>query len=61
MKNDQQIDDLIDAGAGLLALPVEPDWKPSIRAHLAVTFRLARLIEDFPLPDDIEPAATFRA
>ena len=61
MKNDQQIDDLIDAGASLLALPVERAWKPSIRAHLAVTFRLARLIEDFPLPDDIEPAATFRA
>jgi len=61
MENVDEIDVLIDAGTSLLRLPVEPDWKPSIRAHLAVTLRLARLIEDFPLPDDIEPAATFRA
>jgi len=55
------LDDFIDAAAHALALPVEQAWKPAVRAHLEVTLKLARLIEDFDLPDQTEPAPVFKA
>ena len=51
----------IGAAAHALALPVEPAWKPAIRANLEVTLRLAASFADFPLPDDAEPAPVFVA
>jgi hypothetical protein len=58
---DEQLDALIEAGAAALALPIEPQWKPAIRANLAVTLRLADMVAEFPLPDDAEPAPVFEA
>jgi len=55
------LDDLITATADALALPIEPAWRPDIRTHLEVTLRLGKLVEDFALPDDAEPAPVFRA
>ena len=55
------LDELITAAAAALALPIDPAWRPAIRAHLAVTLRLARTVEDFALPDESEPAPVFRA
>jgi len=54
-------DALILASARALALPVDPAWVPMIRSNLEVTFRLAAVVGDFPLPDDAEPAPVFRA
>jgi hypothetical protein len=53
--------DYIDAVAKMLALPVEDAWKPAVRANLEVSLRLARLVEEFPLPDETEPANVFAA
>lgn len=55
------LDDYIIAAAKALNLPVEPSWQPSIKANLAVTLRLAALVEDFPLPDEAELAPVYRA
>lgn len=55
------LDDLIAAAAEALVLPVDPAWRPAVRAHLAVTLRFARLVEEFALPDESEPAPVFRA
>jgi hypothetical protein len=55
------LDDYIDAVAKALALPVEDAWKPAVRANLEVSLRLARLVDEFPLPDEIEPASVFAA
>jgi Protein of unknown function (DUF4089) len=55
------LDDLITAAADALALPIEPDWRPAIRTHLEVTLRHAKLVDDFELPDEAEPAPVFRA
>jgi hypothetical protein len=55
------LDQLIDAAAAALDLPVEPAWKPAVKANLRVTLRLAKLFGDFPLPDDAEPAPVFVA
>ena len=55
------LDDFIVAAADALALPIDPAWRPAVRQHLDVTLRFARLVEEFDLPDDAEPAPVFRA
>lgn len=55
------LDDYIDVAARMLALPVQAAWRPAIRANLEVSLRLARLVEEFPLPDETELASVFTA
>ena len=55
------LDNLTDASAAALALPIEPEWKPAIKANLAVTLRLANMVAEFALPDEAEPAPIFEA
>ena len=55
------LDRFVEAAAQALALPLDPAWKPMVKANLEVTLRLASLYADFPLPDDAEPAPVFKA
>jgi hypothetical protein len=55
------LDDYIDAVGTALALPINDAWKPAVRANLEVSFRLARLVDEFPLPDETEPASVYTA
>jgi len=55
------LDQIVDASAAVLGLAIEPAWKPEIRANLAVTLRLAAMVDEFALPDEAEPAPTFEA
>jgi 1-carboxybiuret hydrolase subunit AtzG-like len=55
------LDDYIDAVAKALGLPVENAWRPAVRANLEVSLRLARLVDEFVLPDEAEPASVFTA
>jgi hypothetical protein len=55
------LDRFIESTAQMLALPVEPAWKPAVRFNLEVTLSAAGLFADFPLPDDAEPAPVFVA
>ena len=55
------LDDLIDAAARALDLPVEPEWKPAVKANLAVTLRHGQAVAEFKLPDEAEPAPVFVA
>jgi hypothetical protein len=55
------LDDYIDALSRALALPIDDAWKPAVRANLEVSLRLARLVDEFPLPDETEPASVFAA
>ena len=55
------LDDYIDAVSKALALPVEAAWKPVVKANLEVSLRLARLVDEFALPDESEPASVFAA
>ena len=59
--NSDPLDDYIDALAKALALPIEDDWRPAVRANLETSLRLARLVDAFSLPDDTEPASVFTA
>jgi Protein of unknown function (DUF4089) len=55
------LDDFIVAAARVLALPLEPAWRPAIRANLEVTLRFAALVAELALPDEAEPAPVFTA
>jgi len=57
----EPLDDYIDAVAKALKLPIEDAWRPSIKANLDVSLKLAGLVDEFPLPDETEPASIFRA
>jgi hypothetical protein len=57
----EPLDDYIDAVSKALALPVEDGWRPAVRANLEVSLRLARLVDEFKLPDDTEPASVYSA
>ena len=55
------LDEYIDAVSKALALPVEDAWRPAVRANLVESMRLARLVDEFALPDEAEPASVFAA
>ena len=55
------LDNYIDAVSKALALPVDDTWKPAVRANLEVSLKLARLVDEFVLPDETEPASVFAA
>ena len=55
------LDDYIDAVSKALALPVEDAWRPAVKANLEFSLRIARLVDEFALPDETEPASVFAA
>jgi 1-carboxybiuret hydrolase subunit AtzG-like protein len=55
------LDSYINAAAQVLALPVEESWRPAVRANLDVSLKLARMVDEFALPDEAEPASVFAA
>jgi hypothetical protein len=59
--DEDQLDAAIEAGAQMLGLTIEPAWLPSVRANLEVSLRLGKLVDEFPLSDDHEPASIFKA
>ena len=60
-KTSDPLDDYIDAASKALGLPVDDAWKPAVKANLEVSLRLARLVDEFVLPDETEPASVFAA
>ena len=55
------IDDYLACVGKALGLPIDEAWLPAIRANLEVSLRMARLVDEFPLPDETEPASVFTA
>ena len=60
-KTSDPLDDYIDAVSKALGLPVDDAWKPAVKVNLEVSLRLARLVDEFVLPDETEPASVFAA
>ena len=52
---------LVTAGMQILALPIDPGWQAGIRLNLQILFIHSALVDEFPLPDETEPAPVFRA
>lgn len=61
MSDTTTLDDIIEASAAALAIPIDPAWLPAIRMNLEVAIRLAQAFDKFPLPDEAEPAPVFEA
>lgn len=61
MHDVQSLNALIDAGAAVLDLPIDPAWREAIRTHLDISLRHAKAVASFALPDETEPAPVFRA
>jgi hypothetical protein len=61
MNDVTELDAYIAAGTALLGIPVRPEWRDTIRQHLEISLELARVVLDFPLPDQAEPASVFIA
>ena len=59
--SEDSLDDYIDAAAKVLRLPVKEAWKPTVRANLEVSMRMARLVDEFAFSDEAEPASVFTA
>ncbi|WP_315757667.1 MULTISPECIES: DUF4089 domain-containing protein [unclassified Bradyrhizobium] len=57
----EPLDEYIDAVGRALALPIEDAWRPAIRANLEVSLKMAKLVDEFSLPDEAEPASVFTA
>jgi hypothetical protein len=55
------IDLLVTSSAKALGLSIDPAWQPGVTFNLRLILRLAALVDEFPLPDDAEPAPVFRA
>ena len=53
-------DALIDASLPLLGLSLPEGARPIVKLHLETAERLARLVADFPLDDESEPAPVYR-
>ncbi|CAN5357079.1 DUF4089 domain-containing protein [soil metagenome] len=57
----EPLDDYIAAAAKALGLSIDEGWKPDVRSNLDVTLKMARMVQEFPLPDEIEPASIYEA
>ena len=55
------LDKYIDAAAESLGLRIDPAWQPTVCINLDNTLKLARLVQEFPLPDESEPASIYEA
>ena len=55
------VDAMIAANAEALGLTLDPAWQASIKFNMQLVLRHAALVEEFPLPDDAEPAPVFHA
>ena len=55
------LDDYIAAAAKTLGLSIDEAWKPAVKANLDVSLKLARLVDEFALPDEAESASVFAA
>jgi len=55
------LDTHIDACAQALGVTIKPEWRPAVKANLAVSLTFARLVDEFELPDETEPANVFKA
>ena len=61
MTDPADLDAYIDAGTALLGISVRPEWRDAVRQHLAISFDLGRVVLEFPLPDEADPAPVFAA
>ena len=58
-ENDQ-IAEYVDRMANLIELPIDPEYCPGVVANMTRIAQVAQLVNEFPLPEDIEAATVFQ-
>jgi hypothetical protein len=58
--DDAALDAYIDAAPVLVGLVIDPAYRDGVKTHLRATAAAARLVLEFPLDDEAEPAPVFR-
>ncbi len=51
---------MLDAASVSLELTIAPEWREQVLFHMKLVGEAARLLNDFPLDDEIEAAPVFR-
>ena len=51
---------LLDAAAEVMRLDVQAEHRPGVLANLEVAIRMAKLVDNFTLDDEAEPAPVYR-
>ncbi len=51
----------VDAAAALTGMPIAPEHRPGVVVNMERIAAMAKLVMDFPLPDEVEPGPVFRA
>lgn len=54
------LDALIDAGTTLLGIDMQPQWRPAVRMHLAISLGHAETILSWQPDDHLDPAPVFK-
>ena len=54
------VDQFVDQMAALVSLPLQPEHRPGVVDNFARIAAIAQLVNEFPLPDDIEIAPNFK-
>lgn len=52
---------IINAMTPLIGLSIEPAWRDAVATNLKAVANASRLLLEFPLDDELEPAQVFRA
>jgi hypothetical protein len=60
-ERDDFIDALMAASAQALGLTIDPAWRDGVKLHLRLVLDHAGRVDEFPLPDNFEPAPVFHA
>jgi hypothetical protein len=55
------LDTLVTTNAQALGISLDPAWHEAIAFNLRLILLHAKVIDEFPLADDIEPASVFHA
>lgn len=59
--DDATLEACIDAAPALVGLAIDPAYREGVKMNLRATANAARLVLEFPLEDEAEPAPVFRA
>jgi Protein of unknown function (DUF4089) len=54
-----EIEAYVDAAADVIGLPIAPEHRAGVIANFERTAQFAALVNDFELPESLEPAAIF--
>lgn len=60
MTNDSdEIAEYVDRMANLINLPIDPEYRAGVVANMTRIAQVAQLVNEFPLPEQIEAATVF--